>query len=122
MSSILSLMSVKKSKKGIHKNFIVVEIPIFYLMKDEIFSMGRQSGLQMSKTVHGFLILETFEQFDLDPVMDKLWSVLNNFDLFGTEHYETAFIYFNFVIDFELDYKDTYEDIQACFNINSPFD
>ena len=47
--------------------------------------------------------------------MDKLWSVLNNHDLFGTEHYETAFIYFNFVIDFELDYKDTYEDIQACF-------
>ena len=88
-------------------------------MKDEIFSMGRQSGRQMSKTVHGFLILETFEQFDLDPVMDKLWSVLNNFDLFGTEHYETAFIYFNFVIDFELDYKDTYEDIQACFNISS---
>ena len=50
--------------------------------------------------------------------MDKLWSVLNNFDLFGTEHYETAFIYFNFVIDFELDYKDTYEDIQPCFNIS----
>ena len=48
--------------------------------------------------------------------MDKLWSVLNNHDLFGTEHYETAFIYFNFVIDFELDYKDTYEDIQACFH------
>ena len=47
--------------------------------------------------------------------MDKLWSVLNNQDLFGTEHYETAFIYFNFVIDFELDYKDTYEDIQAIF-------
>jgi len=57
-------------------------------------------------------VKDTFEQFDLDPVMDKLWSVLNNFDLFGTEHYETAFIYFNFVIDFELDYKDTYEDIQ----------
>ena len=65
--------------------------------------------------VHGFLTWDTFEQFDLDPVMDKLWSVLNNYDLFGTEHYETAFIYFNFVIDFELDYKDTYEDIQACF-------
>ena len=48
--------------------------------------------------------------------MDKLWSVLNNQDLFGTEHYETAFIYFNFVIDFELDYKDTYEDIQARFH------
>ena len=48
--------------------------------------------------------------------MDKPWSVLNNQELFGTEHYETAFIYFNFVIDFELDYKDTYEDIQACFH------
>ena len=53
--------------------------------------------------------------------MDKLWSVLNNQDLFGTEHYETAFIYFNFVIDFELDYKDTYDDIQACFRYKLTF-